>query len=428
MKKVLFAIFTIITLGIFLIPSCFASGFNVSQLDNTNRLTNSYVTSDGYTRLIANMDNLSNNVNYYATLQCFSKTNLNTPIALFGTTNSVDNTKLRYYYGTAANDWGACTYYSSNNNFGYRSNTNFDRNRIIFFEIRDTTINVNDYVFNIMIVRSTTTGFIGSFVPNTYYNIEGYNNRGFFQYFTSTLDLSGVNIKTDITDSSIGFNVITLGDYKSQVYQNNDRNTNQYFLTINFNSMSIKDISNINISYLEIAGARVSGVYYSTFASLKSAKPYFNNNITLYNNNSTLFTSEGVKVGYEYDTIQSITFRLPDYTFKSSTYYNSNIGLAGYLDKCGLYVLNPSNQQSYNEGLKNGYDSGYANGKIDGYNEGVGSHETSFGNMMLSVADVPIRIISSMLNFEILGVNLMGFFMGLMTLILFVFIIRKFKE
>lgn len=112
------------------------------------------------------------------------------------------------------------------------------------------------------------------------------------------------------------------------------------------------------------------------------------------------------------------------------------------------YVLSSSltDSESYNVGYNNGYGQGssvgYAQGETAGYNTGysegvrVGYNsgyneglehggEYTFTSLVSSFVDVPVRTFTSLLNFELLGINLADFFMSLLTLAIIVTIVRK---
>ena len=89
--------------------------------------------------------------------------------------------------------------------------------------------------------------------------------------------------------------------------------------------------------------------------------------------------------------------------------------------------------QGYSEGLNSssnkGYQEGYNLGKNEGYNNGYNqamsdSDSYSFTKLITSVVDAPIHVITSMFNFEFMGVNLTSFFMGLITFCVVIFVIR----
>lgn len=93
---------------------------------------------------------------------------------------------------------------------------------------------------------------------------------------------------------------------------------------------------------------------------------------------------------------------------------------------------NAGNTDGYNYGYdmggSYGYAQGYGVGKNDGYNLGyntaVGNDRYSFDSLLSAVIDVPVRTFTSLFNFEILGVNLSGFFLGLLTCCIVVAIVR----
>ncbi len=71
----------------------------------------------------------------------------------------------------------------------------------------------------------------------------------------------------------------------------------------------------------------------------------------------------------------------------------------------------------YNVGLSAGYDNGYNNGVND-------SNVYTFNNLFGAVIDAPIKAFSGLFNFNLLGVNLLGFITGLFTLAILIFIIK----
>lgn len=69
------------------------------------------------------------------------------------------------------------------------------------------------------------------------------------------------------------------------------------------------------------------------------------------------------------------------------------------------------------------YKKGYAIGKEDGYNLGQSSDMT-LTTLFWSVIDEPFAVIYRLLNFDVLGVNVFGFVMGLITLGLIGFVLK----
>lgn len=93
--------------------------------------------------------------------------------------------------------------------------------------------------------------------------------------------------------------------------------------------------------------------------------------------------------------------------------------------------------EGYNIGKENGYTEGYekgnayrqAYGKAEydrGYADGTKSgNEYTFTALMLSIVDVPIQTLYGLLNFEILGYNMLNFVLGLLSLAIVIWVIRK---
>ena len=81
---------------------------------------------------------------------------------------------------------------------------------------------------------------------------------------------------------------------------------------------------------------------------------------------------------------------------------------------------------AYNDGYNGGYAQGRRDGYIIGYNDGheVDPENYSFYGLITSVIDVPVNAIISLLDFNVLGVNLSSFFFSILTVCVAIFIIR----
>lgn len=81
-----------------------------------------------------------------------------------------------------------------------------------------------------------------------------------------------------------------------------------------------------------------------------------------------------------------------------------------------------ADNDSYSKGYVAGRDFGYNNG----YNAGLaeGSAENGFAGLLFAVIDTPVKAFSSLLDFEILGVNMKSFVLSVLTLALFVVVVR----
>lgn len=93
------------------------------------------------------------------------------------------------------------------------------------------------------------------------------------------------------------------------------------------------------------------------------------------------------------------------------------------------YSLDP--EQRYLDGKQEGeaigYQNGYNTGYNKGYSEGTNDKNTfTFSKLMDSIAFAPIKTLYSILNFEILGVNVFDFLTALLTLGLALMILKIF--
>lgn len=83
----------------------------------------------------------------------------------------------------------------------------------------------------------------------------------------------------------------------------------------------------------------------------------------------------------------------------------------------------------YSAGETAGYSSGYKAGETIGYNNGYSAGvehggEYTFFSLISAVIDAPIQAFMGLFNFELLGINLAGFFTGLLTLAFIITIVR----
>lgn len=97
------------------------------------------------------------------------------------------------------------------------------------------------------------------------------------------------------------------------------------------------------------------------------------------------------------------------------------------------YRANPgSNETSYNQGYINGQNS--MQGKInsardEGYNSGyaAGAQQTSsLGNILLGIGGVPFETLQSILDFDLLGVNISSLVMSILTAAIAIWIMKLF--
>lgn len=95
-----------------------------------------------------------------------------------------------------------------------------------------------------------------------------------------------------------------------------------------------------------------------------------------------------------------------------------------------IYIMEGSDgafSNGYNEGFSRGESSGFTTGYSEGYNVGAydSSHYT-FNSLLGAVFDAPITAMKGLLDFDILGTNLYGFMLALISIGLVLFILRVF--
>lgn len=116
-----------------------------------------------------------------------------------------------------------------------------------------------------------------------------------------------------------------------------------------------------------------------------------------------------------------------------------------YSDRTYFLVKDLTDNEYYNQGYANGssagYSSGYAEGEAAGYRDGYGvgngvgynngysdgveaGGNYTFFSLISAVIDAPVQAFMGLFNFELLGVNLAGFFTGLLTLAFIVTVVR----
>lgn len=105
-------------------------------------------------------------------------------------------------------------------------------------------------------------------------------------------------------------------------------------------------------------------------------------------------------------------------TDSSGDFYNSGYN-NGYLDA----------KEGFDEEKAGIYNSGFEQGKVAGYNEGYNAGKDVSGNytflgLIGAVFDAPIEAFKGLFNFEILGTNMQGFVLALLTLSVIIVIIK----
>lgn len=96
-------------------------------------------------------------------------------------------------------------------------------------------------------------------------------------------------------------------------------------------------------------------------------------------------------------------------------------------------LSNPSYNDAYNRGFNDGsrdvgdsaFSRGFSQGKTVGYNEGMNAAgKYTFLSLISAVVDAPIQAVAGLLNFNLLGFNMLSFFYALLTLAIVIAVVR----
>lgn len=111
---------------------------------------------------------------------------------------------------------------------------------------------------------------------------------------------------------------------------------------------------------------------------------------------------------YTYNYLKGVELQFSDYSYLSNKYcirFN-NYGNGNY-------------SQGYYNGFRDGSagaDKGYLNGYNRGYADASGNSQYTFFSLIGAVIDAPIRYFTSLFDYKILGTNIKGFLLALLTI------------
>lgn len=116
------------------------------------------------------------------------------------------------------------------------------------------------------------------------------------------------------------------------------------------------------------------------------------------------------------------------YLYQYCLCFNANNFGQHYNISFDLHLLNGGDRftEGYNIGYTEGYNDGNSSGYSHGYHDGLEvSSNTSFGALMNSIADTPLRFLYGLFNFDLFGMNVLVIIMSLLTGLVVVGVIRK---
>lgn len=337
-------------------------------------------------------------------------------------------------YAYADSTYTSATFNSSNlilTRLGYTSSASeFD-----FKDLKDDWLDTIYYNFSFKIDYDSSS-------DNVIFYVKGrFNYRNYLFDYTTGLDQDDTfsNVGNYNFNSSVATNIPARIRYRSSSMSS----TSYYYSPILFNFEYFD--SNTN-SYI------VPNSYFMLRPSLVINEIIFGNYTEIDRMNFATDSLYGTHLNSSFynfvSLIDSVGFR---YTFFiplcSNSSENFENGPANYLTYREYYTKNAINlgdnsayQQGYNEGYNNGavdgneqgYKEGYSAGEVIGYNNGFTAGVENGGNytfasLLGAVVDVPVKTFTNLFNFELLGVNLAGFFSGLLTLAVILTIVRLIK-
>jgi len=297
-----------------------------------------------------------------------------------------------------------------------------------------------------------------------------------FGYHTGANNSDTIVVNYEIIDEYFK-GVTDTVDYRTVQISNVDFGTDGFYFImtsasdyINNDSSGTKEIlpcMNIDGAYdntLLFAVIKGNATYFSP-SDIVGVSFYDNTNLPSYTND--LFTDLELQYDgdgnnyysqYELEQVCSSEFNVVDYFTASGShllairnYYTASSGPDTYYlygNSRTYYFPNAFDSaftngynSGYNAGENAGYSSGYSVGQSDGYDSGVSvgynngytagvqfANQYSFEGLLTAVIDTPIFAVMSLLDFEILGVQLNSFMLAIFSFCLILAILRMIKK
>lgn len=267
----------------------------------------------------------------------------------------------------------------------------------IYFDWLNPVDNTNSRVqlSNFNRTYNRTTNFLSNDLTGIQ-SVSGYNNtfRGQYDFTTTTSSSS-------ITTSEFGFyastvNITNWPSYEFMLYRGN-----------NFNFNKLSSLTYGHYAWNEVDSRfNLSTSYFSSHRNMASYWYYQFKYVDQDNNEFLFIIPAGREQAFE---------RTSFFSNEDADSYNAGYN-AGY--SAGL----DDNQQVI-------YDTGYSDGNTFGYGAGYSAglndaNQYSFYNLFGAVLDAPVQTLIGLLNFNLLGVNLLSLFGGLLALALLLFVIK----
>lgn len=253
---------------------------------------------------------------------------------------------------------------------------------------------------------------------STQYGLSCYSS-----YYESMTGVGSWNIPFTLDISPKG-DIIDFSTLYSAIVQNN--NTSNYkSYNVDFGSLEI------DLSYpLYFGGITLKSTIYNTSSVFRL---YSSITDTYYN--CTFSIEDGSIIPLDNLSNIIIDKIIIDYTGNPmSTFFDgSYLQVVGQNNtpfyeafNSGYYKgLEEAKKLDYTKAYNNGFTAGEQSAKDYWYNQGMNdANQYTFFNLIASVVDAPLSVISNFLNFDILGFNMASFFFSLMTLCIVLIVVR----
>lgn len=173
------------------------------------------------------------------------------------------------------------------------------------------------------------------------------------------------------------------------------------------------------------SGQLSSDIIKVVYSSFENVNPNIIQPANFYNT-ITYYDSQGEFIEFRFPLYSRSQTFASQFLFEERVYYFTNsfddndFYNLGYQDG-----LETGLQDGYQNGYQSGLDVGSQSGYQDGFSDGVQSaNDYSFMGLLGAVIDTPVTALTGLLNFEILGFNILSFVTGLITLALIIFIVK----
>lgn len=141
-----------------------------------------------------------------------------------------------------------------------------------------------------------------------------------------------------------------------------------------------------------------------------------------HNENSNLLTYCKIDSSELVNDVITFSFESSDDLFFNQRSYFLNTGAIN--EQIFQNGVAEGERTGYDNGFREGKQLGFIEGHAQGLNEGLSSNGNSFLNLIGAVVDAPIQALAGILNFNLLGFNMLNLFYGVITLIILIGIIR----